>query len=109
MKKLLLCLTLATSALAYAMQDGSKIAWWVFSAKLSNQITQQKIIDDIDTAYGGSAPLSITPIEKVAWLRLKDTRESILKKLHPYTWFNEKSLFCDSTSPKTPSLNIRDY
>lgn len=108
MKKMLLIFSLGISTAAYAMQDGSKIAFWVFSAKLTRQITEQRIIDDVDRAYGGNAPLSINPIETIAYLRLKDTRESILKKLRPYPWFKEKILFCDSTGPQVPSLKIKD-
>jgi hypothetical protein len=108
MKNLLLLLALATSANALAMEGNSKRAFWVFSAKLNTQTTEQKISDDIDRAYGGNAPLSMNPIETIVYLRLKDTRESILKKLRPYAWFNEKSLFCDSTGPQVPSLKIKD-
>jgi hypothetical protein len=108
MKKIFLCFALTTTANALAMEGNSKIAFWVFSAKLNKKTTEQIIIDDIDRAYGGNAPLSINPIETIAYLRLKDTRESILKKLQPYSWFKERTLFCDSTGPQVPSLKIKD-
>lgn len=94
MKKIVLYLTLTASSTALAMLEEIHEAWG-FEVQLTNQVTKKLVFEEIKKAYNDNPPLMCWAMQQRYFLRLEDSRENIVKKLHVHPWFYEKTLYCD--------------